>query len=73
MKMTIDRIEEGIVVLVSREDKPQKVNVPISLLPPGSREGDIVTMQIGRDDEATAAARERVSSLLGTLKRKHQE
>jgi hypothetical protein len=73
MQMTIDRIEEGIAVLVSLEDKPQKVNVPISLLPPGSREGDIVTMQLGRDEVATAAARERVTSLLGTLKRKRRE
>ena len=73
MKMTIDRIEEGIAVLVSHEERPQNVNLPLSLLPPGSREGDIVTMQIGRDEEATAAARERISSLLGSLKRKHQE
>jgi hypothetical protein len=70
MKMTIDRIEEGIAVLVSLEDKPQKVNVPLSLLPPDCHEGDIVTMQIGRDEEATAAARERVSLLLETLKNK---
>lgn len=73
MKMTIDRIEEGIAVLVSLEDKPQKVNVPVSLIPPGSREGDVVTMQLERDDEATAAARERVSSLLEKLKKKHRE
>jgi hypothetical protein len=73
MKMTIDRIEKGIAVLVSREEEPQQVNLPLSLLPPGSREGDIITMAIGRDDEETGAARERISSLLGTLNRKNGE
>jgi hypothetical protein len=68
MKMTIDRIEEGIAVLVSLEDKPQKVNIPISLLPPGSREGDIITMEIGRDDEATRETKDRVGNLIAKLK-----
>jgi len=69
MKVTIDRIEGTVAVLVSREDESVRVNVPVSLLPPGSREGDILTIRIERDREATEAAQERVSGLIEKLKK----
>ncbi|MEI8331914.1 MAG: hypothetical protein WCF90_09775 [Methanomicrobiales archaeon] len=37
MKATIDRIEEGIAVLISSEGDPIRLNVPVSLLPPGKK------------------------------------
>jgi hypothetical protein len=70
MKGTIDRIEGSVAVLISREDESVRVNVPVSLLPPGCREGDILTIRIERDIQATAAARERVSGLIEKLKTK---
>ena len=70
MKMTIDRIEGTIAVLISREDEPVRVNVPVSLLPPGSREGDILTIRIDRDRKATESAKEQVSTLIEKLKKK---
>jgi len=70
MKVTIDRIEGTIAVLISREDESVRVNVPVSLLPPGCREGDILTILIDRDLEATEAALERVSSLIEKLKKR---
>jgi hypothetical protein len=73
MKMTIDRIEGAVAILISREETPQKVNMPLSLLPLGSREGDVITVAIERDEDATAEARERVSSILENLKKKHRE
>jgi len=69
MKVTIDRIEGTVAVLVSREDESVRVNVPVSLLPPGSREGDILTIRIEQDREATEAAQKRVSGLIEKLKK----
>jgi hypothetical protein len=70
MNMTIDRIEGTIAVLISCQDESVRVNVPVSLLPPGCREGDILTIRIERDREATNAARGRVSALIEKLKNK---
>jgi len=70
MKVTIDRIEGTVAVLVSREDESVRVNVPVSLLPPGCRQGDILTIRIERDREATEAAQERVSGLIEKLKKR---
>ena len=70
MKFTLDRIDEGIAVLISREEEPVRMTIPVSLLPPFVKEGDIVTLSIERDDEATAAARIGVTGLLDKLKKK---
>jgi len=70
MNMTIDRIEGTIAVLISVEDEPVQMNVPLSLLPSGCREGDILSIRIERDREATNAARGRVSALIEKLKNK---
>jgi hypothetical protein len=70
MKATVDRIEGTVAVLISREDESVRVNVPVSLLPPGCREGDILTIRIERDRAATEAAQERVSGLIEKLKKR---
>ena len=67
MKATIDRIEQEIAVLISCDDESVHMTLPAALLPAGSREGDIVTIMVERDDAATAEARERVSSLVERL------
>ena len=69
MKAAVDRIEETIAVLISCEDESVRLNLPVSILPPGTREGDIVSLSIGRDEEATRAAKERVAGLIGKLAR----
>jgi hypothetical protein len=71
MKMTIDRIEGTLAVLISREDEPVRVNIPVSLLPLGCREGDILTVSIEQDEKATQAAKKQVSDLVGKLKKKN--
>ena len=68
MKATIDRIEEGIAVLISAEEEQVCMTVPVLLLPPGAKEGDAVSIAIDRDEEATAASKDRVSSLIEKLK-----
>ena len=70
MKVTLDRIEGTVAVLISREDESVRVNVPVSLLPPGCREGDILTIRIERDRVATESAQERVSGLIEKLKKR---
>jgi hypothetical protein len=68
MKATIDRIDEGIAVLISAEEEPVRMTVPVSLLPLGAKEGDVVTIGIDRDEEATADSKNRVSSMIEKLK-----
>ena len=67
MKVTLDRIEGTVAVLISREDESVRVNVPVSLLPPICREGDILTIRIERDRVATESAQERVAGLIEKL------
>jgi hypothetical protein len=70
MKATLDRIEGTVAVLSSREDESVRVNVPVSLLPAGCREGDILTIRIERDRAATEDAQERVAGLIEKLKKR---
>jgi hypothetical protein len=70
MKATLDRIEGTVAVLIPREDESVRVNIPVSLLPPGCREGDILTIRIERDRASTEAAQERVSGLIEKLKKR---
>jgi hypothetical protein len=67
MRATIDRIEGTLAVLVLRDDESVRFSLPLSLLPAGSREGDIVVIGIERDREVTMAARERVSGRIEKL------
>lgn len=68
MKATIDRFEGKLAVLVSEDGTA--FNMPLSLLPEGCREGDVLNISIERDLEETAQARERVSNLMERLKKK---
>ena len=70
MKATIDRIEEGVAVLISTEEEPVNLTIPVSLLPPGVKEGDALSIAIDRDDGATASSKDRVSSMIEKLKKK---
>ena len=71
-KVTLDRIEESIAVLLVRDEEVVKINVPLFLLPVGSKEGDILDIAITRDVQETEATKERVSSLLEKLKNKNK-
>jgi S-adenosylmethionine synthetase len=71
-KVTLDRIEEDIAVLLVRDEEKIKINIPFFLLPEGSKEGDILDITIDKDIQETEAAKERVSSLLEKLKNKNK-
>lgn len=70
-KVTLDRIEGSIAVLLVRNDEEIKINIPLFLLPAGSREGDILDITIAKNMQETEAASERVSSLIEKLKKKN--
>ncbi len=70
MKVSIDRIENGVAVLVGQDDPSGLIRVPVSLLPPGCREGDVLTLTFDRDPSGTAAAKERVDGIIDKLKKK---
>jgi hypothetical protein len=71
MRATIDRIEGTLAVLIAKDDESVRFTLPLSLLPAGCREGDIVIIGIERDIEATTAVKERVSGKIENLK--HRE
>ncbi|RXA21719.1 DUF3006 domain-containing protein [Methanosarcina sp. MSH10X1] len=71
-KVTLDRIEEDTAVLLVRDEETIKINIPLFLLPVGSREGDILDITIARDAKDTEAAKERASNLLEKLKNKNE-
>jgi len=68
MKATIDRIEGTIAVLISQDDEAVRINLPVSFLPQGCREGDILTIRIERDTTGTKEAKERLSGRIERLK-----
>jgi hypothetical protein len=70
MKVSIDRIEQGVAVLLMRDDPSGIIRVPVSLLPQGCREGDVLTMTLDADPGETAAVKERVTGLIDKLKKK---
>ncbi len=71
-KLTLDRIENSTAVLLLRDDESIKIDFPLFLLPPGSKEGDILNLSIDKDIQETEAAKERVSALLDKLKNKNK-
>ena len=71
MKAVIDRFEGQLAVLLLG-DESIKLNIPLSLLPDGCKEGDILNMSFERDVVGTEQAKERISSLMEKLKKKSQ-
>ena len=70
MKAVIDRVEGESAVLLLGDMGEFKLNLPLSLLPEGCREGDVLSISFARDPEATEQTRERVSGLMDKLKQK---
>jgi len=73
MKATIDRVEDKLAVLLIRNGESIKLNVPLILLPEGSKEGDILNISIQKDEMETEAAKNRVLSLIDKLKSKNKQ
>jgi hypothetical protein len=72
MKAVIDRVEGELAVLLLGDRGEFRLNFPLSLLPAGCKEGDILNISIERDLAATEQTKERVSNLMDKLKKKSQ-
>jgi hypothetical protein len=72
VKAIIDRFEGKLAVLLVGDKGEFRLNFPLSLLPAGSREGDILNISIERDLAATEQTKERTSSLMEKLKKKNE-
>lgn len=72
MKAVIDRIEGDLAVVLVGEKGEIKLNIPLSLLPEGCKEGEALNISIERDQAATEQAKGRVSGLMDKLKQKSQ-
>jgi hypothetical protein len=70
MRAAIDRIEGTLAVLISQDDESVRLTMPVSLLPAGCQEGDIVMIGIERDTQATTAAKKRISDRIEKLKQR---
>lgn len=65
--LTVDRIEENTAVLLVRPDEERSILWPVVDLPPGCKEGDILSVDIEVSQMETEAARQRVEDLLHRL------
>ncbi len=72
MKAVIDRVEGDLAVLLLGDKGEFRLNFPLSLLPAGCRESDILNISIERDVVGTEQTKERVTDLMEKLKKKSQ-
>lgn len=69
MKVTVDRFEGEIAVLLVRPEETRQILVPRELLP-GVREGDLLELTVRLDEAATQAAQQRTATLIEKLRKK---
>jgi Protein of unknown function (DUF3006). len=67
MKAVIERIGDPTAVLVLPDRDFLRFTLPSVLLPEGSNEGDIITVTLAPDHEATREAHDRVARLINGL------
>ncbi|MBO8126613.1 MAG: DUF3006 domain-containing protein [Firmicutes bacterium] len=66
-QVTLEQIESGQARLLIRPQETQEILWPADCLPSGSEEGDILTIEIAKDEAQTREAQERVKGLLNKL------
>lgn len=72
MKAVIDRVEGELAVLLLGDKGEFKLNIPLSQLPDGCKESDVLNVSFERDLAATEQTKERVLGLMDKLKKKGQ-
>ncbi|NLM29233.1 MAG: DUF3006 domain-containing protein [Methanomicrobiales archaeon] len=73
IRVSLDRIEEGLAVLLLRDDESVRFTLPRTLLPRSACEGDILEIMIRRDVAATEEARRRVAERIERMRRRDLE
>jgi len=61
-----------LTVLLISNGESIKLDIPLTLLPDGCKEGDILDISIQKDEKETEDAKERVTSLIEKLKSKNK-
>ena len=72
LKVTLDRIEEHIAVLLIQPDEIHEISWPSDYLPQGSKEGSVLTLRIDVEPQDTKALDKRVRGLLEKLRDKQK-
>jgi hypothetical protein len=70
VRATIDRIENGIAVLILHNGSQKPVLLPSALLPDGCREGDIITLTLERDPVGTQKEQDEIAGKIERLKKR---
>jgi len=61
-----------LAVLLISDGGSIELNVPLILLPEGSKEGDILDININKNEKETEEAKKRVTNLIEKLKSKNR-
>lgn len=64
LKFAIDRIEGDLAVMIYDDDDSVKFNLPVSLLPEDTKEGDHLKISITKDALSRAEMKRRIEELL---------
>jgi hypothetical protein len=72
VKVFIDRIEEGLAVIVLSEDDEVSFKLPARYLPRGTREGACLRLSFEPDEEAAQTEQQRAEELTRELTKDHQ-
>lgn len=68
ISLTVDRFEgDGKTIAVLLTDDDQTINFLRSLLPKGTKAGDVLTFAVEKDSKATAAVSEKTSKIQAEL------
>jgi len=67
-EVEVDRVEDGIAVLVLSDDDKVKFNLPVKYLPEGARDGDHLQVRLKMDERSREEQKTRVSELLKELR-----
>jgi hypothetical protein len=70
VRATIDRIENGIAVLILHSGSQKPLVLPSALLPDGCREGDIVMLTLERDPVGTQKEQDGIEEQVERLKKR---
>ena len=71
MKAVVDRIENQIAVVLFGHEEI-KVDIPLVLLPEGTREGSHLSVAFELDEACAASKREKIAAMLERLSQKEK-
>ncbi len=72
MKAIIDRIEEGLAVLLIQPDEQQELHWPVKYLPKEAKEGSVLNIRVEVGQEETKERLDKSRSLIDKLKNKNK-